>query len=214
MKTDELISLLAGGSTAADVHALRRRCALAIGWGAFGAALVMAIALGVRPDLEAAARLPMFWVKLAFPGVLAALAVLALLRLARPGARLGWVSEALAAPVVAVWIVAVAVLLDAAAADRRELIFGDTWVECLLNITVLAVPAFVALMWAIRDYAAPTRLGLAGAAAGLASGALAAAVYALHCPELAAPFIAIWYVLGMLIPTAIGALIGPRLLRW
>jgi len=39
-------------------------------------------------------------------------------------------------------------------------------------------------------------------------------VYALHCPELAAPFIGLWYLLGVLIPAGIGALIGPRLLRW
>lgn len=214
MKTDELISMLASGATAVDAHALRRRCAIAIGWGAFGAALLMAIALGVRPDLEDAARLPMFWVKLAFPAVLAVLAAVALLRLSRPGVRLGWVSEALAAPVLAVWILAVAVLLDATTGTRSELIWGETWAECLVSITVLAVPAFVALMWAVKDYAAPTRSGLAGAAAGLASGGLAAAVYALHCPELAAPFIGIWYLLGMLIPTALGALIGSRLLRW
>lgn len=31
---------------------------------------------------------------------------------------------------------------------------------------------------------------------------------------LATPFIATWYLLGMLIPTAIGAWLGPRLLRW
>lgn len=61
---------------------------------------------------------------------------------------------------------------------------------------------------------APTRLRLAGAAAGFAAGSLGALVYSLHCPELAAPFLAIWYLLGMLIPTAIGAWLGPRLLRW
>jgi hypothetical protein len=31
---------------------------------------------------------------------------------------------------------------------------------------------------------------------------------------MAAPFIGIWYLLGMLIPAVIGASIGPRLLRW
>jgi hypothetical protein len=31
---------------------------------------------------------------------------------------------------------------------------------------------------------------------------------------MAAPFIGIWYLLGMLIPAAAGALVGPRLLRW
>jgi len=46
------------------------------------------------------------------------------------------------------------------------------------------------------------------------AGSIAALVYALHCPELAAPFIAVWYVLGILVPVAIGALIGPNVLRW
>jgi hypothetical protein len=31
---------------------------------------------------------------------------------------------------------------------------------------------------------------------------------------MAAPFIGTWYLLGMLIPAAAGAMIGPRLLRW
>jgi RNA polymerase sigma-70 factor (ECF subfamily) len=54
----------------------------------------------------------------------------------------------------------------------------------------------------------------AGAVAGLLSGAVGALIYCLHCPELAAPFIGFWYLLGILIPTAAGALFGPRLLRW
>jgi len=45
-------------------------------------------------------------------------------------------------------------------------------------------------------------------------GAVGALVYSVHCPEQAAPFIGFWYLLGMLIPTAVGALLGPRLLRW
>ena len=46
------------------------------------------------------------------------------------------------------------------------------------------------------------------------AGGAGAAVYALHCPELDAPFLAVWYVLGILMPVAAGALLGPRLLRW
>jgi hypothetical protein len=49
---------------------------------------------------------------------------------------------------------------------------------------------------------------------GLTAGALGAAVYALHCDEMAAPFLATWYLLGMTIPALIGAGAGPRLLRW
>ena len=50
--------------------------------------------------------------------------------------------------------------------------------------------------------------------AGFAAGATAALVYCLHCPEQAAPFLGVWYLLGMLIPTATGALLGDKLLRW
>ena len=61
---------------------------------------------------------------------------------------------------------------------------------------------------------APTRPVRAGAAAGLLAGALAATAYTLHCPESQAPFLAVWYLLGILAPAAAGALVGPRLLRW
>jgi len=57
-------------------------------------------------------------------------------------------------------------------------------------------------------------LRLTGAAAGLAAGASAATLYGLHCPEVSALFVLIWYSLGMLVAAAIGALAGPRVLRW
>lgn len=63
MKTDELISMLASTAVAVEPDALRRRYATALGWGAFGSTLLMAVMFGVRPDLAEAARLPMFWVK-------------------------------------------------------------------------------------------------------------------------------------------------------
>ena len=213
MKTDELITMLARGADAVEPDALRRRYATALGWGAFGATLLMAIMLGVRPDLGEAARLPMFWVKLAFPAALFAGALLATLRLSRPGVRLGRVPAAIAAPVLAMWLLAAVVLFGAAPAERGQLVFGDTWADCPLYVAILSMPAFGALLWAMKGLA-PTRPALAGAAAGLLSGAGGALVYALHCPEMAAPFLGIWYLLGILIPTALGAMLGPRLLRW
>ena len=185
---------------------------------AFAAALIgsfvlMAAILGVQPDLAAEARQPMFWAKAAFALGLAAAAFAATHRLARPGVRLGAVPAALVAPLAAMWILAAVVLVRAAPGERAGLFFGQTWLSCPFNITLLAAPVFVAALWALRGFA-PTRLGLAGAAAGLAAGAAGAAVYTLHCPELAAPFLGVWYVLGMLIPAALGALIGPRVLRW
>jgi hypothetical protein len=213
VKTDDLISMLASGSGAVDIRVLQRRYAVAIGWGAFGATLLMASLLGVREDLWAAMRLPMFWVKLAFPIALAAAAIASVARLSRPGARLAWLPGALGAPVLAIWLIAAVSLLTAAPGERRELVFGDTWIACLASVTLLSVPLWAGLAWALRA-GAPTRPALAGGIAGLAAGAVAAAIYALHCTELAAPFIGIWYLLGMMIPAGAGALAASRFLRW
>jgi len=213
LKTDDLVTMLATQSAAVEPNAATRRYLTGLGWGAVGSIILMAALLGVRPDLEFAVRLPMFWVKLAFAGVLTLASGVLALRLARPGSRLSWMPGMLVAPIVAMWLLAAFVLMTAQSSQRHELLYGETWASCPLLITMLSVPVFIAVVWAMRGLA-PTRLRLTGAAAGLVSGSLGALVYALHCPELAAPFIGLWYLLGVLIPAGIGALIGPRLLRW
>jgi len=213
MRTDELVTLLATGAGAVEPNAVARRYALSLGWGVFGATLLMAILLGVRSDIDAAARLPMFWIKLAFPALVAVASLVAASRLSRPGVRLGGTSGAIVAPVLVIWLYAAWVLLDAPSAQRADLVMGRTWKYCLLGIPTLSVPVFAAAFWAMKGLA-PTRLVLAGAAAGLLAGAIAALVYALHCPEMEAPFLGVWYVAGMLIPAAAGALLGPLVLRW
>jgi hypothetical protein len=213
MNTDELVAMLANGASPVEPNAARRRFTTALGWGLAATALAMAIALGVRPDMAAVLSNPMFWIKLLFPALVAVVMVYAATRLARPGVRLGHVPGALAALIGAVWALAILVLLNAAPGERGALLFGDTWIFCLIAIPLLSIPVFIAAMWAMKGLA-PTRLSLAGGATGLLAGAVSAAVYALHCPELEAPFIAIWYVIGMFVPALVGALIGPRLLRW
>jgi hypothetical protein len=213
MRTDDLVAMLATGAGAVAPNPVARRYAPAIGCGALGAALLMSILLGVRHDLSAAVLLPMFWVKIGFVACLAASSLLAVSRLSRPGLRLAWVPAALAAPVLVMWLLAAAVMERADPLQRAQLFFGETWASCPLLVALLSAPVFVAVLWAMLGLA-PTRLALAGAAAGFLSGALGALVYCLHCPEMEAPFLGFWYLLGMLIPAAAGALLGPRLLRW
>ena len=213
MKTNDLISLLAAGATGVEPHAVRRRYALALGWGAFGTLLLMAIWLGVRRDIAVAALLPMFWVKMVFPAALFAGAVVAASRLSRPGVRLGYVALAIGGVVLAMWLPAVVVLLTAAPDARNYLLFGVSWNVCPFFIATLSVPTLVASLWAMHGLA-PTRPALAGGVSGLLAGAVGAMAYALYCPEMAAPFIAIWYLLGMLIPAVAGAVAGAWLLRW
>lgn len=213
MKTDDLVLMLATGADAVDAKAPVRRYLIAVGCGALVATFLMVVLFGVRPTLSRDAAFPMFWIKAAFCAALAAGGLLAVTRLARPGTRLAWVPVGLAAPVLVMWMLAAVALLGANPEERTELIFGNTSAVCPLIIALLSAPVFVALLWAMKRLAA-TRLRLAGAAAGIASGAIGALVYTLHCPELAAPFLGIWYALGMLIPTVVGGWFGPRLLRW
>lgn len=212
MNPNEFATTLAQGAGAMDDRSAKRRLSIAIGWGALGTVLLMSFLLGVRSDLGQAAGVPMFWVKFAFAAVLVAGSVVGALRISRPDALLGRAPVAVALAVAAIWLLAGADLLAAEPGTRAVLIFGDTWRSCPWNIAGLSIPVFAAAVWAMKALA-PTRPRVAGAIAGLLAGAIAALVYSLHCPELAAPFIAIWYVLGVSIPTFVGALFGPVLLH-
>ncbi|PKO85668.1 MAG: anti-sigma F factor [Betaproteobacteria bacterium HGW-Betaproteobacteria-12] len=213
MKTDELVALLAAGESAVNPHAVERRYALALSFGLPLAGLLMATLLKLRPDLSEAVLLPAFWIKAGFVASLAGAALFAVLRLSRPGARLDRVPALLAAPVLVIWSLAAYALFDAPPQQRSALFFGTTWKGCPLVIAVLSVPLFAGVMWAMKGLA-PTHTRFAGFAAGLLSGASAALIYSLHCPEMAMPFIGFWYLLGILIPAVVGTLLSNRLLRW
>lgn len=213
MKTDDLITMLATGVEPVPGNVAARRLRAALLWGAVGALLILVLGYGVRADLRQASALPMFWVKLVFPGLVAAAALLLLLRLSHPGMRPGTAWLGLVLPWLAVLLMAAWALAQAPPDQRLALVLGATWQVCAFNIALVSSPVFAAVLWAVKGLA-PTRLGLAGACAGLLAGAVGAVVYALHCPELEAPFLAVWYVAGMLIPASLGAWLGPRVLRW
>lgn len=213
MKTDELIALLAADAEPVPRHAARRR----MGW-AVAAALPLSVAwmmafYGVRPELVAGLSNPMTWLKVLLPAGVAVGGFFLTERLARPGVPVRGAWLGVAVPLLALWALGLAVWSAAAPETRAELLFGRTWRTCTFNIAVIAAPLFVAGFIALRGLA-PTRPALAGAAAGVLAGGAGAAVYALHCPELAAPFLAVWYVLGMALPAAVGAALGRVLLRW
>lgn len=213
MKTDDLIAMLANRVQAIDPGIGTRRYLAAIVAGGVGALAILITGLGINPNLASETAVPMFWVREAFCLGLGALAFAAFARLARPGLSLGRLSMAVPVPLVVMWLLAAIALFEAPAEGRVPLLLGGSAMVCPIRIAVISGPLFVAFIWALRGFA-PTRLRFTGAAAGFAAGALGALVYTLHCPELAAPFLAVWYVLGILIPTLLGASLGPRLLRW
>lgn len=213
MKTDDLIALLASDTTTVAPHAARHRFLTALLLGSLGALALMLLNFGVRPDLLSAASLPMFWIKLAFPLAVAVPALVLSARLCRPGIRLGAIWKMLPLPWLVIAAMALWALAHTAPEARWALATGKTWITCAFSITLISGPVLLGVLWAMQGLA-PTRPALAGACAGLLSAAVGTFVYALHCPEMQAPFLAIWYLLGMLIPTALGALIGKHLLRW
>ena len=213
MKTEDLISMLATDAGTVAPYPTMQRFGAAIAWGAAGATLLMLALLQIRHDLGQAVLLPMFWLKVGFVASLAGGSLFAALRLARPGAKLDWLPLAIGLPILAMWAIAALALIGAEPVERSKLFYGDTWESCPLLIALLSAPVFVAVMRTMKELA-PTQPRLAGFAGGLLSGAVAAVVYCLHCPEQGAPFVAFWYLLGMLIPAAIGTLLGNRVLRW
>lgn len=213
MRTDELISMLATGADPVDDRAVRLRQGVATACGVLGTTLLMATLLGVRNDIAQAAVLPMFWFKLAYVVALAAASLGLMWSLARPGGPAAAGFTRLAVPIALMWALAGFEWIGADHGERLALLYGRTWRTCPWAIAALSLPVFAAMAWAMRGFA-PTRLRLAGGAMGLASGAVAAVAYSLHCPEMGAPFLGVWYLAGMLVPATVGWAIGPRLLRW
>jgi hypothetical protein len=212
MKTDALIALLSQDLTPARRGMVLRALLLGLTGGVLLAVLAMMLLLKPRPDLHAAMAGGPFWMKIAYTAALAVLGLMIVQRQARASADCRYPMLALAVPVVALIMLA-AVQLSAPQADSAALLMGQTWTVCPWLILALALPVYAGLLLALRQLA-PTRLTLAGAAAGLAAGASAATVYGFHCPETAAPFILVWYSLGIALAAGLGALAGPRFLRW
>ncbi len=212
MRTADLIELLAHDVRAAPRAAVSRTLAAALVAGGLVTFAIIALWLRCQP-LLAVAQQPWFWTKIVYTALLTAAGVVGVRRLSVPGAEIG------AAPVAAVLVIlamaglAAAEIFSAAPAERLALWLGHSWKICSPLILLLAVPIYAFLVAALRRLA-PTHAALSGAAAGFAAGALAATLYSLHCPEQAAAFVVTWYTLGIAAATALGALIGNRLLRW
>jgi hypothetical protein len=213
MNTDNLIAVLAADAAPVSPHVVERRIASALSIAACGAVALLLLSYGVRADLASLVVTPIFWAKLAFALTMAGAALMATARLSRPGAAVGRVWAALVVPAAVALPVALVVLWLAPRDARAALVLGNTWRTCSLNIALLSVPGLIATLAVVRSLA-PTRLPLAGAMGGLFAGAIGTAAYCLRCPETSVPFWATWYLLGIAIPTLVGALVAKRALRW
>jgi hypothetical protein len=211
--TDDLIANLSADAPKVAPGAVGRRVALGLGLGAVGSVVLMLAWLGPRPDLAQALATPMFWMKLGYAALTGLIAAALLTRLARPAVRLGAFAAIAVAPFAAVALMALMRMAQAPPESHQAMLMGHSAMPCLWRIAVIGLPVLAGAIWAVRGLA-PTRLTLAGLVAGGAAGGIGAAVYAVACNETSAPFLAVWYTLGMALVTALGAVAGSRLLRW
>jgi hypothetical protein len=211
MKTDDLITMLARDAGPAPRAWAAQRLVPAAMLGLLAAlACLPMVKPWILPSLVGDV---MWWRKLVYVLALALVAGWWASRLARPAAPArsgGW---GLLAIVGAMALWAVAEWSSAPAAERMGDWMGSSWQMCTPAVALMSLPALALLLWALRGLA-PTRPMLAGFAAGIAAGGIGAAAYALGCSEVSATFVMTWYTLGVAAVAVLGAVLGPRVLRW
>jgi len=212
MRTDDLVHALAADHHVAQ-SSIGRQFALAIAIGFAISAVLFWVTLGPRPDIASAALTVRFDLKIVEALLLATTAGALIVRLAQPGA--GTTSQTIvlaAAPVLLAAAVITELVVVPASLWQAKLV-GTKSLICLTAIPLLSLPLLAALLLALRQ-GAPTSRGAAGAAAGLVAGGLAAALYATQCIDDSPLFVATWYSIAIGAVTALGAVLGRRLLRW
>jgi hypothetical protein len=212
MKTDQLIDMLSTNLEPAKSGQLRKTLAFTLLVGGLAAFCVMLATVGLRSDGGGSHKAFLVF-KLLFMLSLIGAGTGLLGKLIRPGQDRRNLYKVISITFAAVGLTGVVALLVQPSAAWRPMIMGTQWAMCAFCIPLFAVVPFAALIWALRR-GAPTNLRRAGMIAGLVAGALGAVAYAFHCPDDSIPFIALWYGVMVALCALIGAILGPRLLRW
>lgn len=213
MKTDDLIEALAVELPRAPTGQIERHLLLMMVPAAGLVLLAVALWLGFRSDLTTAVTGPVFWSKAAYTTLIATTGFWLLDRLGRPGADVRPPLILLAAIGSMALIVAGTLFATATVDDRMTLLMGSSARVCPPFILILSALAAPFVFVAGRRFA-PDRPMAAGAAAGLLTAGLAATLYGLHCAEVSAVFVAVWYSLGMMLAAGAGAIVGRFAFRW
>lgn len=171
------------------------------------------VEMGIRPDIATAVDNPLFNLKFAVTISLALCAVALSLHLSRPEATLKGMVFLLAIPF---GLLAAGIGYEMMTPQRvgwTTRMVGTNSRICLTAIPLMSLPLLAAALVALR-HGAPSRPAVAGAFAGLLSAGLAATLYAAHCTDDSPLFVSLWYTLAIGLVTAVGALVGSRILKF
>ena len=203
---------------ATDLKPVRRRNpARDFGLLALLGTIEVALFLGLgmmRPDMPAAMEQPSFWWKLASLGLIAVVGtgvtVASLDPAASPRRGLRWLGAILAVSLAGGW------LIDAAHDGWPALATRLNWhdgLQCVMKMTMLSVPAVIALGLLMRRGAPTDRAGSA-LASGIAAAAWGAFVFVFACPYDDPFYIVVWYAMGCGLVTLFARLALPCFTRW
>lgn len=213
MKTDELIETLGVTVERVDGRSFRNAFIVALVFGAALAVCVMQAVLGISPSALRESQWRLLVVIATFLVGVVVAGSRYLLRASYPGMSMRGPNALIVALIAALLCAGVAGLLAVDPAARSTMIFGPMWTVCLACIPLFSIGPFIALVWILRK-GAPTKLRSTGAVAGLVAGAIGAGACALHQPGSSLPFVSLWYAIPIMLCALLGALLGPRVLRW
>jgi hypothetical protein len=216
MNTDRLIDLLSVDPQPVETGQLGKLLLMAMVTGGAVAVLLMLATVGARPDLQSTSHLEWLAVKLLFALSVIVSALPLLNGSIRPGSKNERYRRLVFLPFLVAIALALAMLLFSQPLAREPMLRGATKLSsarCLISIMFFAAVPLASVFWAVRK-GASTRLKLSGGVAGLVAGAIGAAAYAFSCTSDTLPFVALWYGMAIALCAAIGAQLGPRILRW
>lgn len=215
MKTEDLVIRLSQGNP----RPTRRAPAAVLTIAALAASAIVVVLsvlwLAPRPDLMTAltaSNHTVLW-KFVFAFGVVVTALPLVRDLTTPGRSAGITSLFVLLPFGIVAVLGVRELVMLPATELRQLVSHASWLTCLWQVPLLSIPAFAILVVLARRLA-PTNLTRTGAYIGVMAGGFGAVGYALHCGDDSMLFVATAYTLAIGEMALLGALLGPRLLRW
>lgn len=176
------------------------------------AVVAVAAILGVRNDLKTGIADEMFFLRSGVLLMLGIATTITVVKMARPGVgklSRGWIWALITAALFPL----TAAIMSAIQMPPLEALRPMEGLKCLIVSGIAALTIGSGLTWWLRQGAA-TSPERAGWLIGIASGALGAAAYNIHCPFNDIYYVGLWFTIPVIASALVGRLLVPPLIRW
>lgn len=174
---------------------------------------IVAMLVGLRPDIIAGNLNPVFLLATGLFLMLGIAASVAVIVMSRPqvgNEHGGWIWAAAMAALLPLTALVMSVVNGRTAFEQSSAAHG---LDCLIFGTGLSLIAGTALtLWLRRG--APTSAEQAGLLTGIAAGSFGIFAFSFHCQYSDIYHIGIWHSLVVVVSAMVGRIVVPRLIRW